>query len=224
MNQNNKFYNNANRICEDFSFECIRNYDTTRLCLCYKLLNLERNKHLLATRPYIPYLDLAVVFYVPYADDDGRLHEINITTAMMQSWKVDVRQLYADANQHIAKFLPATIKSLSSILNKDSDEPKASEPDVPLYVVSNRMELYGAASILYDGLLQASANLFEDDIIVLPSSIDYMIFLPASAAPNPVSLVQDMLAFVNKTELAPDEILSDNVYYYSKLNDSLHIM
>lgn len=224
MNQNHKFYNNANRICEDFSFECIRNYDTTRLCLCYKLLNLERNKHLLAARPYIPYLDLAIVFYVPYADDDGRLHEINITTAMMQSWEVDVGTLYADANQHIAKFLPATIKSLSSSLNKDSDEPKASEPNVPLYVVSNRMELYGAASILYDGLLQASANLFEDDIIVLPSSIDYMIFLPASAAPNPVSLVKDMLAFVNQTELAPDEILSDNVYYYSKSNDSLQIM
>ncbi len=223
MNQNNKFQNNRNRPCEDFSFESIRNYDTTRLCLCYKLLNLERNKHLLAARPYIPYLDLAIVFYVPYADD-GRLHEINITTAMMQSWKVDVGTLYADANQHIAKFLPATINSLSSSLNKDSDEPKASEPDVPLYVVSNRMELYGAASILYDGLLQASANLFEDDIIVLPSSTDYMIFLPASAAPNPVSLVKGMLTFVNQTELAPDEVLSDNVYYYSKLNDSLHIM
>lgn len=224
MNLNNKFYNNANRICEDFSFECIRNYDTARLCLCYKLLNLERNKHLLATRPYIPYLDLAVVFYVPYADDDGRLHEINITKTMMQSWKVDVGTLYADANQHIAKFLPATINSLSRALAKESDESKSPEPNVPLYVVSNRMELYGAASILYDGLLQASANLFEDDIIVLPSSIDYMIFLPASAAPNPVSHVKDMLAFVNKTELAPDEVLSDNVYYYSKSNDSLQIM
>ncbi len=224
MNQNNKFYNNANRICEDFSFECIRNYDTTRLCLCYKLLNLERNKHLLAARPYIPYLDLAIVFYVPYADDDGRLHEINITKTMMQSWKVDVGTLYADANQHIAKFLPATINSLSRALAKESDESKSPEPDVPLYVVSNRMELYGAASILYNGLLQASANLFEDDIIVLPSSTDYMIFLPASAAPNPVSLVKGMLAFVNQTELAPDEVLSDNVYYYSKLNDSLQIM
>ena len=224
MNQNNKFYNNANRICEDFSFECIRNYDTTRLCLCYKLLNLERNKHLLATRPYIPYLDLTIVFYVPYADDDGRLHEINITKAMMQSWKVDVGTLYADANQHTAKFLPATINSLSRVLAKESDESKSPEPDVPLYVVSTRMELYGAASILYDGLLQASANLFEDDIIVLPSSIDYMIFLPASAAPNPVSLVKGMLAFVNQTELAPDEVLSDNVYYYSKSNDSLQIM
>lgn len=224
MNQNNKFYNNANRICEDFSFECIRNYDTTRLCLCYKLLNLERNKHLLAARPYIPYLDLAIVFYVPYADDDGRLHEINITKTMMQSWKVDVGTLYADANQHIAKFLPATINSLSRALAKESDESKSPEPDVPLYVVSNRMELYGAASILYNGLLQASANLFEDDIIVLPASIDYMIFLPASAAPNPVSLVKGMLAFVNKTELAPDEVLSDNVYYYSKSNDSLQIM
>lgn len=224
MNQNNKSQNNRNRPCEDFSFECIRNYDTTRLCLCYKLLNLERNKHLLATRPYIPYLDLAIVFYVPYADDDGRLHEINITKTMMQSWKVDVGTLYADANQHIAKFLPATINSLSRALAKESDESKSPEPNVPLYVVSNRMELYGAASILYDGLLQASANLFEDDIIVLPSSIDYMIFLPASAAPNPVSLVKGMLAFVNKTELAPDEVLSDNVYYYSKSNDSLQIM
>lgn len=137
---------------------------------------------------------------------------------------MDVSQLYADAHQYTAKFLTATIKSLSSSLNKDSDEPKTSEPDVPLYVVSNRMKLYGAASILYNGLLQASANLFEDDIIVLPSSIDYMILLPASAAPNPVSHVKDMLAFVNKTELAPDEVLSDNVYYYSKSNDSLQIM
>lgn len=222
-NNNNKANNNGNRPCEDFSFEGIRNYDTARLCICYKLLNLEQNKQLLDTRPYIPYLDLAIVFYVPYADDDGRLHEINITKAMMQSWEIDVSQLYADAHQNTVKFLPATIKSLSIILNKVSYESKAPKPDVPLYVVSNRMELYGASSILYDGLLHASADLFEDDIVVIPSSVHDMILIPASATPDPISLVRDMVVSVNQT-LAAEDVLSDNIYYYSKSADSLKII
>lgn len=223
-NNNNKANNNRNRPCEDFSFEGIRNYDTARLCICYKLLNLEQNKQLLDTRPYIPYLDLAIVFYVPYADDDGRFHEINITNAMMQSWEVDVSQLYADAHQNTVKFLPATIKSLSIILNKESDESKAPNTNVPLYVLSNRMELYGASSILYDRLLQASADLFEDDIVILPSSINDMIFIPASATSNPISLVKDMVAFVNQTFLTAEDVLSDNIYYYSKSDGSLKII
>lgn len=222
MNNNNKTNNNGNRPCEDFSFDAISNYDISKLCTCYKLLNLERNKQMLVSRPYIPYLDLAIVFYVPYADDDGRLHEINITNAIMQSWEADVNQLYADAHQNTVKFLPATIKSLSIILNKESNESKAPEPDVPLYVVSNRLELYGAASILYDGLLQASADLFDDDIVVIPSSIHDMILIPASATPDPISLVKDMVASVNQT-LAAKDVLSDNIYYYSKSDGIIKI-
>lgn len=224
MSNNTNNNNNENRPCEDFSFEAISIYDVAKLCICYKLLNLERNKQLLDSRPYIPYMDLAIVFYVPYADDDGRLHEINITNAMMQSWDVDVSQLYADAHQNTVKFLPATIKSLSSILNKESDESKAPNTNVPLYVLSNRIELYGASSILYDGLLHASADLFEDDIVVIPSSVHDMILIPASATPNPISLVKDMVAFVNQTTLTTEDVLSDNIYYYSKSDGSIKIM
>ena len=39
-------------------------YANVRAKLIYQLINREKNRDLLAQVPYIPYLDLAIVFYV----------------------------------------------------------------------------------------------------------------------------------------------------------------
>ncbi len=40
-------------------------YDFIRHRICYKLVGTERNRELLESSPHIPWLDLAVVFYIP---------------------------------------------------------------------------------------------------------------------------------------------------------------
>ena len=58
------------------------------------------------------------------------------------------------------------------------------------------------------------AERLKDSLYLLPSSVHEVIAIPASAAGDPKelpSLVQE----INLTEVAPEEILSDCVYYYN---------
>jgi len=45
----------------------VTDYSLIKSHICYKLVNPERNKGLLGKSPYIPWLDLAIVFYIPVA-------------------------------------------------------------------------------------------------------------------------------------------------------------
>lgn len=65
--------------------------------------------------------------------------------------------------------------------------------------------------------------MFNDNLIILPSSIHEMLFLPASTCDRHEYL-KAMVAHVNRTELDVDDILSDNVYYYARNTDKLNII
>ena len=113
---------------------------------------------------------------------------------------------------------------MASLLDNlpEQDIPDEAE-SLPLFVISNSTRLHGASVILYEGLLKASADIFKDGLILLPSSIHEMLFLPASTCDRHEYL-KEMVAHVNRTELDADDILSDNVYYYDKNTDKLKII
>ncbi len=92
---------------------------------------------------------------------------------------------------------------------------KDEKDNLPMYVLSNHNRLNGAACILYQGILDGFANLIEQDLYILPSSIHEVIIIPASFQQNPGKL-QEMVREVNRTQLEAEEILSDCVYYYSR--------
>ena len=117
------------------------------------------------------------------------------------------------------------------ILSKRMDEEVAEEfydmmvdvgDAVPMYVCTNTMKLNGAGTILYTGLLQEFADRVGSDVFILPSSIHEMILIPANEYCD-VDYLKDMVRTVNATEVAPEEILSDNVYYYNRLTDRVEL-
>ena len=44
--------------------------------------------------------------------------------------------------------------------------------DMPLYVLTNTRGFYGAAAILYEGLLEQCVRKFPGDVFVIPSSVE----------------------------------------------------
>lgn len=212
------------RLHEDSLLESLLDYSMAEASICYRLANLTKIRKRSVPVPYIPFLDLAIVFYVPFAQD-GWFGTLTITNSLMQRWGIsDIQKLYAAARRNTCSFFPARMEPMASLLDNlpEQDIPDEAE-SLPLFVVSNSTMLHGASVILYEGLLKASADMFNDDLILLPSSIHEMLFLPASTCDCHESL-KAMVFQVNRNELDADDVLSDNVYYYDRKADKLKII
>ena len=91
--------------------------------------------------------------------------------------------------------------------------------DIRMYILTNEFRTNGATTLLYEGILEEIAGMFDSDIILLPSSIHEVILVPAASGDEYLKQLDDFSAMVkevNETELADEEILSDHAYYYIK--------
>ena len=224
------------KVQTDFDISCETDFLKVQSRICYKLINAEKNEELLADAPHILLEDLAIVFYILVSSDAEGTGTITIKNNMLEIWDVDTDELYKLAIENTQRLFRRTVQSMANvmmdILSEKMDEESAMEffdmmvgenDMIPMYVCTNTMKLNGAGVILYKGLLQEFADRVGSDVFILPSSIHETLLIPANADMD-VEYLKDMVRTVNGTEVAPDEILSDNVYYYSRLTDRVELV
>ena len=83
-----------------------------------------------------------------------------------------------------------------------------------IFVFTNRARAFGAACLLYDDVLRDFSDR-HGSFYVLPSSIHETILVPEKSGATPAFL-SDMVRQVNENDVAPEEVLSDQIYYYRK--------
>ena len=217
------------RICEDikvsyFKHQPVHDFDVLKVSsfnnvkseIVYELINYEKNEELLQNVPYIPFLDLAIVFKIVISEFENVVGTILIHNTLLEMWEVGLDELYAYANENTRKVYGVEFISmsecLSGMLNIEFFEQ--SEYKLPMYILTNGRRVNGASCLLYDGLLDKISESFQDDLCIIPSSVHECIIIPVSVI-DPKE-IKNTVKFVNSTELALDEILSDNVYFYSR--------
>lgn len=107
------------------------------------------------------------------------------------------------------------IKELKEELESDRCEEK-----IPMYVLTNRQKMYGAACMLYPGLLHEFAWKIRQDFYILPSSVHEVILVPACVDATSEAL-REIVTDINRTQVTESEVLSDSVYYYSRNRDKI---
>lgn len=85
--------------------------------------------------------------------------------------------------------------------------------EMPMRVLSNVQKLHGAACILYPEVLERIALSQGRGMYIIPSSIHEVILL-AEGESDSAKALKSIIAEVNDTQVAPEEVLSDNLYYY----------
>lgn len=204
--------------------ESLHDFDSAEASVCYRLANLDRIRSQSTPIPHMPFLDLAIIFYVSFAEDEW-FTTIAVTETLMQSWGIsDASWLYTVAHRNTCRLFPARMESMTSLLHSLLPEQEMIDDiPLPLFVLSNSRRMYGSTVILYKGLLKSSAGVLGDDLIIIPSSIHELILLPASAC-NSAESIKDMVLYANRTVLDADDVLSDAVYYYDRKRDKLKIL
>ena len=223
------------KVHSDFDVSYVTDFSKVQNRICYKLVNAEKNAALLMDAPHVRIEDLAVIFYILVSSDAEGTGTITVRNNMLSFWNVDTDMLYELALANTQRMFRGTVQSMANvmidILSKQMDEEAASEffdmmvnvdDVVPMYVCSNTMKLNGAGTILYSGLLQEFADRVGSDVFILPSSIHETLLIPVNTDMD-VEYLRDMVKTVNRTEVAPDEVLSDNVYYYNRLTDRVEL-
>lgn len=202
--------------------------------IAYKLINFSQNEELLNQIPHICFLDLAICFYYAYTSDNLGNGTILIYNTHMNMWKTNTKELLKLAQNNTLQLFGVEIKSMTDIIKElihDKNyqvEFKDGEQDEfilaqPMQIISNQQRFYGASSILYPGLLQKIAESLNANLYILPSSVHELILL-ADTGKEEAWQLRTMVQEVNATQVEPEELLSDNVYYYNRILKKVEII
>jgi hypothetical protein len=209
----------------DVSF--FTDYRKVKHRIAYKLVNYEKNRELLTQVPHVPYLDLAIVFFCLVRMDVAYGNAtILVTDTHMEYWQVTAGTLLEAAAENTEHMLGSSLKNIRQVIRELEENPaeweenRPEEPELPMYVLTNESSYFGAACMLYEGLLENFARELNADLYILPSSIHEVILVPATRALNPETL-SHMVREVNQSSLMEEEILSDHAYYYRRTDHAV---
>lgn len=208
-------------IYDDFDISFFEFYEKVKPHLGYKLINYEMNRSLLKEIPHKRYLDLAIVCFCNIVDDRIGKGTILIRNEHLDIWKIDKDTLIRDSLVNMHTLFPADVINMADLLRELYDDPaRLICGKLPMYVLTTRARMFGAAAILYSGQLEAIAREVEDDFYLLPSSIHEIIILPKKYAIEEEYLSK-MVDEINHEQLDTEEILSEHAYLYSNLTKEI---
>lgn len=209
---------------KDIDMDFFRYFDRVKDRICYRLVRRGGNEELLKECPHVEFLDLAICFF--YAYDGARIGEgsILIKNAHALRWGVKTGDLMRCAETNTARLFRWESFSMEELLcereGSEPDggtdqraEPGKSDGAIPMRVLTNEKRIHGAVSMIYRGVLEKLAEEAEKSFYILPSSIHEVILL-ADTGREEADGLKRMIREVNASHVAPEEVLSDNLYYY----------
>lgn len=217
----------------DMSF--FKEFDKVKERICFRLISAAQNEELLAQIPHVAYLDMAICFYYAYYSEILGNGSILIYNNHLDMWHTTTEELLALARHNTPKLFPLETNSMEETIREMLSRQEEAECEllleeyheffrtVPMQVVSNTSRVHGAACILYPDMLKAMAEGLQRNLYVIPSSIHEIIVLPDSGRED-TGRLREIISEVNCTQVEPEEILSDNLYYYDRLLEQLRII
>ncbi len=199
-------------------------YASVKKRLALKVVNYELNKEFLSDVPHLKKMDLALVpLFVVNKDDD--IASVTIKNAYLDNWNVDVDTLFADALNNAPTLLKPVCYSLfKAVFEKkhmelmELDEVRLADDD--LLILTNENKVNGSSCVFYPDVLQTIAQKLDSDLFVIPSSVHEVLVMRRIDNIS-IEELNNLINFVNATEVSSSEVLSDHVYIYNRDERSL---
>lgn len=198
----------------DLDVTAITDFSRVKDKIAAKLINTEHNKEYLADKPHRDIADLSAVYYINLGTDSCGSMTTVITDALLSQYDITVDELHEIAIQNMgtkARFCSMS-EVLSELMSADIQDGLC-QADNMMYVLTNDTKLNGAAMLLCPITMDKVAEQVGSSYYILPSSIHESLVVPFNDGLD-VEQLRQMVHEVNSTQVAPDEILSDNVYLY----------
>lgn len=177
----------------------------------YAVINREKNAEMLQHVPHKVFLDLALI-YKFYRQTDNGAATFTITNEFLEKTNLEYAELEAAA--------------IVNYLQEQIDFVNMSEFLGPLYgYLGEESPMWvakaantGASVIAHPIFFREVAKEWDSDFIVFPSSVYEIILYKINDANDEgeIASLKEMVATINDSEVAEEEILSYNVYRYER--------
>lgn len=199
----------------NINMEFFKIFSEVRDRICYRLIRRQGNEELLKDIPYVEFLDLAICFYYAYSSRVLGEGTILVHNSHMSLWGAKIQDLMKLAGENTPRLFPGKLSPLTAVMEEIMEVSGRydSEGELPLSVLTNGKRVHGAACILYPGMLEKIASKNKNSFYIIPSSIHEVILLEQTGEEKPSEL-KKMIYEVNRSHVAAEEVLSDNLYFY----------
>lgn len=217
---------NRNQIGHCVDMQYFLHYEQVKSQIVFMLINTEKNKELLEDIPHIEFLDLSIVFQCIISQKELGTASILIHNVHVKLWDISTEELYLVAKENTPRLLPYELKSMMDVLCDiiQSEHPESFNrndyieefsSNIPMFVLSNRSRVEGAACILYTNLLVDFAGTINSSFYIIPSSTHEVLLLPTKNDAE-YAEIKNMIKEINDTQVSAEEILSYSLYYFDR--------
>ena len=135
------------------SYGCVPDLDDVRDRLYVRLINGKRNRRLLESIPYVPFLDLAMVFYMRL--DVSRRYDamVLVRRGDLERWRITTEELEKMAVNNTVEQKVCELIPLEAFL-----EERAEEHSTEMFVLTDTDRRYGAAALDPRGEIRSGAQ------------------------------------------------------------------
>lgn len=202
-----KFNNIRSMLNKEYVYEHVQ----------YKLVNTKKNSALLSTVPHYEFLDLSVVYTILLPSDGREIASITLKNDLVNLLGIDIDEVKKRALENTRKNQKYSIQNINKIRENIPKELLCmmdirADYYLPIYVID---AAFNGCNVLMDTeCLDEVADLVGGDLFILPSSIYEVIAIPKLGLN--AEECRDIVKSVNTSGLPDTDVLSDNVYTYSK--------
>ena len=179
-----------------------------------RLVNYDLNRDLLKDVPHRRFLDLAGILYYDVRDLSFTNASVLIQNSFAEKWGISPDELFKTAERNMLLYEPAEIWPMGRMLSELRGMPDENiPPEFPLYVLTNKSRMFGAACMMYPGVFEQIVPELKGGFFVIPSSVHEVLLLSPENVFDREGL-RALVREVNENQVEPYEVLSDNVYFY----------
>lgn len=175
-----------------------------------RLISREKNEELLEEIPWLPWLDLAVVFYFLVPEQMVEKATALIHTKHMEMWGVTLEDICYAAAENMAE-MQVYLEPMETFLGNADFEPMSSG----MHILTNDRKEFGAAVILDPRVQRMCFQKLGENYYVIPSSVHELLLLPESLSTGRHDL-DLLIQEVNASCVGDEEYLSGHAYFYSE--------
>lgn len=189
----------------------ILDFSNVKNNLFVKLINKHLNEKLLENVPHTYFLDdFAITVHCKLNQIKEGLFSFAITNDYLKAWNLTAPALISIAKENTISLMGLDIENLSDSLQS----MHVQVPSLPIWVMTNRYMLNGAATVLNDNVLKKFAATYGNFYIIF-SSIHEVLLIPSNDNLN-IEMLTNLNQEVNASSLNEEDILGTKAYYYEK--------
>lgn len=109
-------YYEQHKVSKRINMDCFSDFEKIKQSICFRLVNLEKNKELLEQIPHIPYLDMAVIFHCVIQNEYIGSGSILIRNEHLEKWQVNTEMIWKLAFLNTKELFKGEIMPMEDVI------------------------------------------------------------------------------------------------------------